>query len=358
MPELAPGLGSFTRFAALMMRHRGDVFAIANSDEYVRSLPAVRNVVEKAAVAVGGTTDPTWANPLASPDGRALAGPFAAATLQRSLLGRLDGTRSAAFDVQPIIQTERPVAAFVAQNAPKPVSASAFSALDPIRPRKAASIIVTSKELVRAMRPADMRELELSMVASVANAIDTMFVDGGGATDARPGSVFHPDNVETIIPSSGTTAAAIMVDLKAALTAAINSGDVTDWTWIMSQSTALSIAALRGTQGEFPFPGITPVGGTLLGLPVLTVNAMLPIGSPSERTIGLVNARRVVIADDSAVRIEHTEYATLQMDSAPSAGAQPLVSLWQANLTGLLCERFINWSVLPDAAILITGVNY
>jgi hypothetical protein len=47
------------------------------------------------------------------------------------------------------------------------------------------------------------------------------------------------------------------------------------------------------------------------------------------------------------------------MNTAPSAGAQSLVSLWQNNLIGVRAEREINWKKRRAAAVAyVDGIAY
>jgi len=84
-------------------------------------------------------------------------------------------------------------------------------------------------------------------------------------------------------------------------------------------------------------------------------------GSPStdSTNIYLIDAAEVMLADDGGVTLDVSREASLQMDDAPSAGAQSLVSLWQNNLIGLRAERYINWMKRrATAALFISGVTY
>jgi hypothetical protein len=66
-----------------------------------------------------------------------------------------------------------------------------------------------------------------------------------------------------------------------------------------------------------------------------------------------------VVGDSDQASVSVSKQATIRLDSAPSGSAN--LSLWQANLTGLLVERVSSWapihSVTATAAI-ITGATY
>jgi valyl-tRNA synthetase len=67
------------------------------------------------------------------------------------------------------------------------------------------------------------------------------------------------------------------------------------------------------------------------------------------------------MADDGGVSLDMSMEASVQMDDAPSAGAQSLVSLWQNNLVGIRAERYINWSPRRASNLgiaLLENTNY
>jgi len=128
----------------------------------------------------------------------------------------------------------------------------------------------------------------------------------------------------------------------------------------MNPRTALYLSLLRTAQDVFAFPNITMDGGTWMGFPVITSQSVsLDYGSPSATYIALVDAADILYADDGQVTLDVSREASLQMDSAPSAGAQSLVSLWQNNLVGLRAERYVHWlKRRSTAAYFIDGVTY
>lgn len=67
------------------------------------------------------------------------------------------------------------------------------------------------------------------------------------------------------------------------------------------------------------------------------------------------------MADDGGVSIDMSMEASVQMNDAPSAGAQSLVSLWQNNLVGIRAEQYINWAARRTSNLgiaLIENTNY
>ncbi len=59
----------------------------------------------------------------------------------------------------------------------------------------------------------------------------------------------------------------------------------------------------------------------------------------------------MLLADDGQMLLDMSTEASVQMNDAPSAGAQSLVSLWQNGMVGLKCDRWINWAKRRSAAV-------
>jgi hypothetical protein len=72
-----------------------------------------------------------------------------------------------------------------------------------------------------------------------------------------------------------------------------------------------------------------------------------------------VKASEILLADDGGVTLDVSREASLQLDGAPSDGAQSLVSLWQNNMVAIRAEREINWARRRAEAVgYIDAANY
>src|SRR5690606_28132554 len=160
--------------------------------------------------------------------------------------------------------------------------------------------------------------------------------------------------------STGATIAAITQDVENLMGKFIAANlNLSRAVWVMSPSTALSLSMKRNNQDQFAFPTVTPDGGTFFGRPVLTSNHVAATGSPTEQLIVLMDPSEIFLADDGGFSIDMSQEASLQMDDAPSAGAQSLVSLWQNNLAALRAEKSINWMRRRDAAVqMLDNANW
>ena len=82
-------------------------------------------------------------------------------------------------------------------------------------------------------------------------------------------------------------------------------------------------------------------------------------GSPGENFAVLVDPSRVLYSESPAAEVESASHATLQMDSAPSAGEQPLVGLWQSGLKALKIVKPVSWRLAAGGGCsVLRGMAY
>ncbi len=283
---------------------------------------------------------------------------FVAYERPRTLIGRMPAVRQVPMMTRMVNQTTGTVAAFVGEGVTMPVTSAVFDAPTFLRPAKIGSIAVTTIELAQMSTPAAQTVLIDDMGGANIQGLDEEFADPTIApSDLRPGSIFHG---APSVASSGSTLAAVDADLAGlirCLTAADVSLDAAVFT--MHPNTATYLAQLRGTSGSAAFPDIGPKGGFLLKIPVLTSAAIKAAGSPGTRIIGLVDQSSVLLADEGRAEFEVTTEGALQLDTAPSAGAQSQVSLFQSNLAAIKVTRWIRWQLRRAAgAAYLSGVTY
>lgn len=347
----------FARYVRALAVAKGDpLSAQAYADGRGRawySTPEVANAL-KALTGPVGTDDYTAAQ-------RAVWRDFAEFLRPRTVVGRLQGIRRVPFKVRMIAAGQGTGAGWVGEEAPIPVSAMDLTdGGEQLFALKSGGIAVVTMELVRNSDPVADGVVAADVGRAIAAAMDLAFIDpaNGGTTDVKPPSVTHG---ATSFESSGTSVAAIDGDLKLMLQVLTDAElDLATAAWVMHPTTAASLALKRGTNNESQaFAGMTARGGTLLGLPVITSTACAATGSPGERFIALVEASEILLADDGESELTITGDASLQMNDAPSAGAQQLVSLWQNGLVGIRGLRFMNWKRRRSAAVaVLRSVGY
>lgn len=364
----------FTRFALAMAQAKGNVMlAHALASERFKDTPEVANCL-KAAISMGGTPELARASvevqkaavtSVNSTDSAVtqytdMENEFIELLRPKQIMGRMQSLNRVPFLMRAGRQLTGVTGSFVGEGAPKPVNKQTYDNVT-LGFAKVAVIVVLSEEAVRfSTIRAEMRARD-DMVKGVATYIDKRFMDPSysGVANVSPASI---TNGAVRYQSSGSTLAAIDTDVKAAFAMfAASDVDPSTAVWVMPASVALRLSMKRNTNDEPAFPTLSMMGGTWYGLPVIVSNAMVAAGSPAELQIALVTQEEVFLADEGGISIDMSTEASVQMNDAPSAGAQSLVSLWQNNLIGIRAEQFINWA--PRRAnnlgiALIENTNY
>jgi HK97 family phage major capsid protein len=366
---------AFTRFVGALAMAKGNLQqAIELAKRWEHQTPDVLTVLrhaqtlgstndarwlEKAAVAVGNTTDPAWAAPLVAYT--RMTAEFIELLRAETIFGKLTGYVTVPFNVKIPRQTAGASAGWVGEGLSKPVSRLSFDDVT-IPWAKIAVIVVITQELARFSTPAAEMLVRNDLIATIAEFIDKQLLDDTVTAIAgvRPASI---TNAAHKVPSTGSTVAAVTTDLAAAmLYMTSNNIQLRNPVWLMTPSEAMFLATLRTAQDIFAFPGMGvgpatasnlnqgQTGQSLMGIPVIT-SGNVPTG-----VIDLLEQSQLMVADDGEVLIDTSTEASVQMDSAPATPPTPLVSFWQQNLLGIKAERFIYWMMRRAAGIVeITG---
>jgi HK97 family phage major capsid protein/HK97 family phage prohead protease len=344
--SMLPKGTAFTRYVMAIAAGGGDSFkTMEYAKQWNSTTPEVELMV-KAAVAAGTTTDATWAGPLVV--SQPLINEFLELLRPRTLLGRIPGLKQVPFNVTVPTQTTGGTYGWVGQNKPKPVTKADYATVT-LTFAKAAGIIVLSEELVRLSTPSAEGLVREEMIAGMGAFLDTQFVDPAIAAVANvnPASI---TNGAATIASSGVTAAAAKIDLASRVAVFVAANiPVSESVWLMNEANAFGIGLSLNALGQPLFPGFNgdSTGGRLLGIPVVVSNN---VGA----RIVLVHTPSILYADEGGVRVDVSREASVQMDSAPTDTVDATtvyLSLWQRNLIGLKAERFITWVRARTAAV-------
>lgn len=349
--NLPAGTG-FVRYCQAIAACRGDMMrAIEWSKQWKDSTPEVELVL-KAAVAPGTTTDATWAGPLVQMT--PLASEFLELLRPATILGKIPGFKRVPFNVSVPSQTGGGTYGWVGQGAPKPVGKLQFGTIS-LPFNKCAGIVVITEELARFSSPSAEATIRADMINGIAYFLDVEFIDETKAAVAgvSPGSV---TNGVTPITSAGTSPANARTDLIALLNALTAANlPIAGVTVIMSEANALALSAALNPLGQPLFPNVGISGGTgPMGINIVTSQAA------ASRIIAIAPSC-VLYADDGGVTIDVSREASVQMDSAPDNPALAttvLTSLWQNNLVGLRAERFITWKKARAGCVQWTSQTY
>ena len=279
-----------------------------------------------------------------------IAESFLAAMRDVSVPLRLqDSLRLVASDVRIYVNGGRVLGVGVAEGAPIPVLRGSWDNTI-LRPRAFAAIAVQTLELAKTLTVEGTRAFISDLLSAVAEAENNAFV-----------SPWISDSVLEGTPnfaSSGSAVANIDTDL-AHLVELVPGAFRPGTAFVMCKDTATFLGTRRGTGGAAAYPGVGPLGGELLGVPVLITSAAEQESSPPTRIIGLIDANEIFYLDDG-VELTASQQAALQMDSAPTnepttPTATTMVSMWQAGAVALRGVRRANWYARVGAGAYFTA---
>lgn len=339
---------AFTRFAMALARSKGNLMQAEQlAINHWSDTPEVAQVL-KAAVAAGTTSDTTWAGPLVQYQD--LTGEFIELLRPQTILGRMDALKRVPFNVRIGRQTGGTTGTFVGEGSPTPVRKLDFDNIT-MPWSKASTIVVITAELAKLSSPSAEALVRQDLIDGIAQYLDKRLIDPAypGVANVSPASL---TNGVTPRQASGATLAAIDDDVQYLMTQfADNELSLAAGVWIMSASLAIRLSMMRTNQDTKAFPGLTLRGGEFYGLPVIVSNNVAPSGSPGDQHLILVDQSEVLMADEGQLALDASSEASVQMNDAPSAGAQSLVSLWQNGLLGVKADRWIHWTKRRSAAV-------
>lgn len=131
--------------------------------------------------------------------------------------------------------------------------------------------------------------------------------------------------------------------------------------WLMPETVAIDLATAINPMGAPAFPGMTPTGGTFMGLPAFA-SQYVPVDS-SGSVVTLIKGDEIFLGDEDGVQVSMSDQASLVMDDSPSMNstsptAAQVVSMFQTNSVAFLVERFINWQKRRAQAVVWAQVNW
>lgn len=342
--NLPAGL-TYVRSVKALLHAKGDSYRAMEYAKQYRD--ANVDLLIKAAVAPGSTSDPAWAGALVQVTN--LTNEFIALARAATILGKVP-LKKVPFNVSIPAQTAGGTYKWVGQGKSKPVTKMQLGSVT-LGMAKASGIIVLTEELVRSSSPDAETIVRDEMVAGIAAFLDQQFTDP---------AVAEVPNVSPASITNGAPTAASMNDPAADLAAIVryfstNGVPLAGLTILMSEVNAFSMGFGTSGLGQLRFPGIGPTGGTTNGVTIVASNTV------GDLVIGLA-PNYVLLADDGGVSIDVSREATVQMSDTPISPADATAvwsSFFQDNLVGLRAERFINWKKSRATAVYyLTGAVY
>lgn len=367
--KLEPGI-AFARYAMCLTKAKGNHQVAAQLAE--RHFPQTEAVVKtlkaqaegadlqemmkiKATVPAGTSTDSTWAAPLVFAN--TFGGDFIEYLRPRTLIGQAQ-FRSVPFNVRIGGQTSGGTAGWVGQGKSKPVTKFDFNATT-VPFTKVAAIAVITQELARFSDPSAERLVRDSLADCVIARVDSDLFDPDVAAVAN---VNPAGLLNGVAPVAGP-ATTDPDDIRCALMRLWAPWDSTNIgarpAYYTSPAVARLLAFTRDALGNMAFPGVTPFGGTLDGIPLRVSQYLANNGGSGGAPFVLVDESEVYLADDGSVTLDMSEQASIEMTDAPvgsssatvTSNGSPFVSMWQTNSIAFRAERFIWWGLRRSGAI-------
>ena len=307
----------------------------AYADRYPRRVDLLR----KAAIAAGTSTDATWAKPLVVGPS-ALAQAFLEYALPATIIGRLP-LRKVPFNTPLPTQSQAATYRWTGEGRAKALSTLAFTTtLVPVA--KAAGLIVLSAELLKLSAPNTLAELRRALADGLRFFLDGQFIDPAVApvADVSPGSITH-----------GLTPIPATADPKTDLTALVKAFTAAHKTTegaalVLSPANALAI-------------GMTSPG---LFTELREANLAIVTSAAAGSAIVLLAPADILLAQEGELELGLSRATTLQMSDTPTDPADATtvyVSLWESNFVALRAEQMVSWLRTSNAAVAyIANADY
>lgn len=337
------------KFIELMLRHGGDLRRA--SAEAPRLISPLDGIVRMAAVAPGDTTTAGWAAETVGFG--AMSANWVSENERASLLANLPYV-PAPFLVPTGVETGAPVASWVGQGRPIPMSKPTIGAVAPMQRTKVAVLTAFTEELFTATGPALLAHIKDAVSRAVTYGLDRVMIDPDRAADVDgPASLLYG---LTPTQSTGSTAAQVLADMKA-LFGSFGSS-LRRAVGACAPSTALFLATLQDSLGVRLFPDMTAVGGTIWGVKFIVTDAASLVGSPGGKVVAILDGSKIVVADDSLITFAVSTVTSAQFNDAPTAGPANMISAFQTNTRILKALRYVNFARASASAAAFFIVAY
>lgn len=325
----------------------------------------LHNMLSKAAVPAANTSTATWAGNLLL-DGGAIFADFVEYLRESSVLGQISGRlRRLPFDTQVLVQASAGGAKWVAEGAAKPLTQWTYTRAK-LEPLKVAAIAAATKEMLgRASTAADA--LIRDELARAVNAtIDGTFVGSAVGGSGTAAGIRYQNTAITLTGATAGGAEAVRCDAAAMMKTLVASNQsLNGCFWIMPETVAVDLATMINPMGAAAFPGMTPTGGTFMGMPAFA-SQYVPVSDTDGSVVMLVKGDEIFLGDEGGINVSMSDQASLLMDDAPAASMKSattptgasVVSMWQTNSVAFLVERTINWQRRRNESLVWGYANW
>lgn len=312
---------------------------------------------QKAAVPAASTGVATWAGNLILDAGGYFAD-FVEYSRATSVMGQIaPRLRRLPFDTQVLVQASAGVAKWTAEGDAKPLTQWTYTRAK-LAPLKVAAIAAATKEMLSRASIAADTLIRDELARAVNTAIDGTFVSAAAAvTGESPAGIRN--GISALTLNGDGTVFGVRCDIAQFLKELAGDNlSVSGAFWVMSELVAIDLSLATNEVGTAAFPGVTPTGGTLAGLPIYTSQTV------PTNVVMLVKGDEIFLGDEGGIQVNISDQASLQMDDTPTQSsigtptATSVVSMFQTNSVAFLVERFLNWQLRRPGAVVWATVNW
>lgn len=350
------GFARIARIKALARLDNADPLQVASA--LYPDDKELRTSLTKAAVPAANTGNAGWAGNLIL-DGGAYFADFVTHLRAKTVLGQIEARlRRLPFDTPVLVQGSAGTAKWVGEGKSKPVTQWSY-AKTKLEPLKVATIAAATKETIRRASAAADALIRDELTLSIGTALDGTLVGTAAAVAGVSPAGLRNGVTATVLTGDGSLEG-IRLDIATMLKALVgNNLSVAGAFWLMAETTAIDLGGVTNLAGAAAFPGITPEGGTLAGLPAFTSQAI------PANVVMLVKGDEIFLGDEGGIEVSISDQASIVMDDAPAQdattgapGTTSVVSLWQTNSVGFLVERIVNFMKRRPGAVVWATVNW
>jgi len=309
-------------------------------DRWGKTNPLLVELIKANEVPGGGSGSGEWGAELVSADNR-YTGDFIEYLYSQTIYNRL-GLREVPAHVAIKGQDGQATGYWVGESKPIPATTVDFSTVN-LTPLKVAALAVVSNELLRDSSPAAEALVRDALVWAAVQRIDGTFLSASAASaGVSPAGML---NGVTAISTSGSDGDGLRADIKALYAPFIAANNASGLSFVASTSLAKSIQLMRNALGQREFEGVTQMGGTLEGDPLVTgdnVSAShLILLKPSD--IYRIGAMGIEVSMSRDATIEQNTIPTGATDT-PVGMSTAATNMFQTESTAIKIVQSINFA--------------
>jgi hypothetical protein len=297
--------------------------------------PLTLGLIQRAATAPATAPDAAWAGPLATLRVQELLknlGPVSIGSelLQRGIVLTFDGN----FQINvPGITVAASYAGFIGEGQPIPVHQLPVTAGAILQPRKFATIVTLTREMIQSSNAQEL--VQAVLVDAIAASLDAHLFDSTAGDAIRPAGLLYGAKSETATTGGGS--AAMLKDLATLATDVAPYGGL-DIVYVTDPGTAVKLTFAMGAQ--FKIAVLASSGIPANTLICLAPNALCSASDP---------APRIEASRDVAQHMEDSVPA--QLVSTGGVMAVPIKSMFQLDSVSIRLVMFVAWATRATGAI-------